>query len=51
MNSTNEAHIMYYDAIQGRFVVEVMTVDVRETNDTASSHGEATSNTSVSPDD
>jgi hypothetical protein len=48
MNSTNEVRIMYYDATQGRFVVEEMSMGVNETMDSSTQPEVTTSNTSDS---
>lgn len=48
MNSTNEVRIMYYDESQGRFVVDEMAVNFKDSMDTATLQESSTSNTSDS---
>jgi len=48
MKSTNEVRIMYYDESQGRFVVDEMAVNVKDSMDTATIQEAAISNTSDS---
>ncbi len=47
MNRTNGARIMYYDAEQRKFIVEEISLDTDEANDTTASADSADPNTAV----